>query len=72
EGFKIYGITDIEKSSIGAQYTITGMVKSYKYFSALKEAKLQILLVFKKNNIKIAYPKHINIISYENQNQDID
>lgn len=70
--FKVYGITDIEKSSIGAQYTITGMVKSYKYFSALKEAKLQILLVFKKNNIKIAYPKHINIISYENQNQDID
>lgn len=69
--FKVYGITDIEKSSIGAQYTITGMVKSYKYFSALKEAKLQILLVFKKNNIKIAYPKHINIISYENQNQDI-
>ena len=70
--FKVYGITDIEKSSIGAQYTITGMVKSYKYFSALKEAKLQILLVFNKNNIKIAYPKHINIISYENQNQDID
>lgn len=70
--FKVYGITDIEKSSIGAQYTITGMIKSYKYFSALKEAKLQILLVFKKNNIKIAYPKHINIISYENQNQDID
>ena len=70
--FKVYGITDIEKSSIGAQYTITGMVKSYKYFSALKEAKLQILLVFKKNNIKIAYPKHINIISYENQDQDID
>ena len=70
--FKVYGITDIEKSSIGAQYTITGMVKSYKYFSALKEAKLQILLVFKKNNIKIAYPKHINIISYENQNHDID
>ena len=47
-------------------------MKSYKYFSALKEAKLQILLVFKKNNIKIAYPKHINIISYENQDQDID
>lgn len=70
--FKVYGITDIEKSSIGAQYTITGIVKSYKYFSALKEAKLQILLVFNKNNIKIAYPKHINIISYENQNQDID
>lgn len=70
--FKVYGITDIEKSSIGVQYTITGIVKSYKYFSALKEAKLQILLVFKKNNIKIAYPKHINIISYENQDQDID
>ena len=70
--FKVYGITDIDKSSIGAQYTITGIVKSYKYFSALKEAKLQILLVFKKNNIKIAYPKHINIISYENQDKDID
>ena len=68
--FKVYGITDIEESSIGAQYTITGMVKSYKYFNALKEARLQILLVFKKNNIKIAYPKHINIISYENK--DID
>lgn len=70
--FKVYGITDIDKNSIGAQYTITGIVKSYKYFSALKEAKLQILLVFKKNNIKIAYPKHINIISYENQDKDID
>ncbi|MRN25244.1 hypothetical protein EAI30_11510 [Romboutsia ilealis] len=70
--FKVYGITDIDKSSIGVQYTITGIVKSYKYFSALKEAKLQILLVFKKNNIKIAYPKHINIISYENQDKDID
>ena len=70
--FRVYGVTDIEKSSIGVQYTITGIVKSYKYFSALKEAKLQILLVFKKNNIKIAYPKHINIISYENQSQNKD
>lgn len=68
--FKVYGVTDIEKSSVGAQYTITGMVKSYKYFSALREAKLQILLVFNKNNVKIAYPKHINIISYDNQDKD--
>lgn len=70
KGFFVYGVTDINKSSIGAQYTITGMVKSYKYFAALREAKLQILIVFKKNNIKIAYPKHINIISYENENND--
>lgn len=69
--FKVYGITDIEESSVGAKYTITGMVKSHNYFNALKEAKLQILLVFKKNNIKIAYPKHINIISYENKNIDL-
>lgn len=69
--FKVYGITDIEESSVGAKYTITGMVKSNNYFNALKEAKLQILLVFKKNNIKIAYPKHINIISYENKNIDL-
>ncbi|MGL5694248.1 MAG: mechanosensitive ion channel family protein, partial [Peptostreptococcaceae bacterium] len=68
--FKVYGVTDIESNSIGAQYTITGMVKSYKYFGALKQAKLQILIVFNKNNIKIAYPRHINIISCDNRDED--
>jgi len=65
-GFNVYGVTDIEENSIGAKYTITGVVKSHKYFYALKEAKLQILIVFNKNNVKIAYPTHINIIRYDN------
>lgn len=69
-GFKVYGITDIEKISIGAKYTITGVVKANVYFKALREAKLQILVVFKKNNIKIGYPTNINIISNEDNIQD--
>lgn len=69
-GFKVYGITDIEKISIGAKYTITGVVKADVYFKALREAKLQILIVFKKNNIKIGYPTNINIISNEDNIQD--
>ena len=68
-GFKVYGITDIEKISIGAKYTITGVVKANVYFKALREAKLQILIVFKKNNIKIGYPTNINIISNEDNIQ---
>ena len=65
EGFKVYGITDIEKISIGAKYTITGVVKSEKYFTILKDTKLQILIVLKKNNIKVGYPTNINILSSE-------
>ena len=65
EGFKIYGITDIEKISIGAKYTITGVVRSERYFTILRDAKLQILIVLKKNNIKIGYPTNINILSSE-------
>ncbi|MEG1310706.1 MAG: mechanosensitive ion channel family protein [Romboutsia sp.] len=61
--FSVYGVTDIEKNSIGAQYTITGIVQPQKYFLALKETKLQILIIFKKNNVHIAYPTHINIIN---------
>ena len=61
-GFSVYGVTDIEKNPVGAQYTITGVVQSHKYFSAMKDAKLQILIIFNKNNIIIAYPTHINII----------
>ncbi|RDY24428.1 mechanosensitive ion channel family protein [Romboutsia maritimum] len=64
--FKVYGVTDIEKNPVGAQYTITGVVESYRYFSASKEVKLQILIVFKKNDIKIAYPTHINVLHYDN------
>ncbi|WP_343346031.1 mechanosensitive ion channel family protein [Terrisporobacter petrolearius] len=64
-GFKVYGITDIEKISIGAKYTITGVVNSEKYFAILREAKLQVLIVLKKNNIKIGYPTNINILSNE-------
>ena len=64
-GFKVYGITDIEKISIGAKYTITGVVTSNMYFNILREAKLQVLIVFKKNNIKIGYPTNINILSNE-------
>ncbi|MEG1285136.1 MAG: mechanosensitive ion channel family protein [Romboutsia sp.] len=66
--FKVYGVTDIEKSSVGAQYTITGVIKSSMYFDALREAKLQTLIVFKKNNVKIAYPRHINIVTYNDEN----
>lgn len=68
--FKVYGVTDIEKSPVGAQYTITGVIQAHKYFAALREAKLQILIVFKKNNVKIAYPTHINILSYNKNNND--
>ena len=65
EGFKVYGIKDIEKISIVAKYTITGVVKSEKYFTILKDTKLQILIVLKKNNIKVGYPTNINILSSE-------
>lgn len=70
--FKVYGVTDIEENPIGAKYTITGVVKSNKYFHALKETKLQILIVFNKNNVKIAYPRHINIINHDTQQKDND
>lgn len=63
KGFKVYGITDIEKISIGAKYTMTGVVKSEKYFEVLREAKLQVLIVFKKNNIKMGYPTNVNILT---------
>lgn len=69
--FKVYGVTDIEANPVGAQYTITGVVHAHKYFIALRETKLQILIVFKKNNVKIAYPTHINIVSYNNKNNDV-
>ncbi|RDY26591.1 mechanosensitive ion channel family protein [Romboutsia weinsteinii] len=62
--FKVYGVTDIEKNPIGAQYTMTGVVESCKYFSALRDTKLQILIIFKKNNVRIAYPTHINVVHY--------
>ena len=65
KGFKVYGITDIEKISLGVKYTITGVVKSYRYFDILRNAKLQTLIVFKKNNIKIGYPTNISILSTE-------
>ncbi|MEF9991417.1 MAG: mechanosensitive ion channel family protein [Paraclostridium sp.] len=60
--FKVYGVTDIEESPIGAKYTITGVVQSHKYFVALKDTKLQILITFRENGINIAYPTHINVI----------
>ncbi|MGL5641320.1 MAG: mechanosensitive ion channel family protein [Paraclostridium sp.] len=60
--FKVYGVTDIEESPIGAKYTITGVVQSHKYFTALKDTKLQILITFRENDINIAYPTHINVI----------
>ena len=66
-GFKVYGVTDIDKNPIGAQYTITGVVESYKYFQALREARLEILMNFRKNNIHIAYPTHINILQCESE-----
>ena len=72
KGFKVYGISDIDKISMGVRYTITGVVKSERYFSILREAKLQILIVFKQNNIKIGYPTNINIISSDdNINEEI-
>jgi small conductance mechanosensitive channel len=68
--FCVYGVTDIEESSIGAKYTITGVVQAHKYFSALKYAKLQVLIVFRDKGLKIAYPTHINIIQ-NNENDNI-
>ena len=71
-GFKVYGITDIEKISIGAKYTITGVVKSEKYFTILRDAKLQVLILFRKNNIKIGYPTNINILeNKDNINEEL-
>ncbi len=67
--FKIYGVTDIEDNPVGAKYTITGVVQSHKYFSALRETKLQILIVFKKNDVHVAYPTHINILYHDDTNQ---
>ena len=63
--FKIYGLTDIEKMFIGIKYTITGMVRPEKYFRALRDTKLQVINVFKKNNIKIAFPANINILYHD-------
>lgn len=62
DSFSVYGVTDIEEKSIGAKYTITGIVQSHKYFTVLKDAKLQILITFRENGINIAYPTHINIV----------
>ena len=71
EGFKVYGITDIEKISIGAKYTITGVVKSNRYFEILRNAKIQILIIFKKNNIKIGYPTNIILSSEDNMREGL-
>jgi len=59
--FSVYGVTDIESSSVGAKYTITGVVAPFKYFSIAKNAKLMILVKFKEKGIRIAYPKRVNI-----------
>lgn len=61
-GFSVYGVTDIEENPIGVKYTITGVVQSHKYFSVLRDTKLQILITFRKNGIDIAYPTYINIL----------
>lgn len=71
KSFKVYGVTDIEDNPVGAKYTITGVVQSYKYFSAMRETKLQILLVFKKNDVHIAYPTHINILHHEKNIEEL-
>lgn len=68
--FKVYGVTDIEENPVGVKYTITGIVESYKYFLVLRETKLQILITFKKNDIHIAYPTHINILHHNNNNHE--
>lgn len=65
--FNVYGVTDIEDSPVGAKYTITGIVYSYKYFNALRDTKLQILIVFRNNKVRIAYPTHINILHNDNE-----
>lgn len=60
--FKVYGLTDIEKVFIGIKYTITGVVRPEKYFRALRDTKLQVITVFKQNDIKVAFPANINIL----------
>ncbi len=69
--FKVYGVTDIE-SPIGAKYTITGIVRSENYFKVLRETKLEILNTFRKNNVHIAYPTHINILYSKEKYDYID
>ncbi|KXZ40320.1 small conductance mechanosensitive channel [Alkalithermobacter thermoalcaliphilus JW-YL-7 = DSM 7308] len=59
--FDVYGITDIDEKNIGAKYTITGVVEPFKYWSALKDARLEILVKFREKGIKIAYPRRINM-----------
>ncbi|OPJ56369.1 mechanosensitive ion channel family protein [Alkalithermobacter paradoxus] len=59
--FDVYGVTDIDEKNIGAKYTITGVVEPFKYWSALKDARLEILVKFREKQIKIAYPRRINI-----------
>lgn len=59
--FSVYGVTDIYKEKIGAQYTITGVVDPSKYWAALKDSRFTILVKFKEKRIKIAYPRRINI-----------
>lgn len=66
--FKVYGVTDIEEECIGAKYTITGVVQSHKYFSVLKDTKLQILITLRENEISLAYPTHINILKNDKNN----
>lgn len=68
--FSVYGVTDIEEKSVGAKYTITGIVQSHKYFTVLKDTKLQILITFRNNGINIAYPTHINIVKQDMCDQD--
>ena len=57
--FSTYGVTDINTQKVGAQYTISGVITSEHYWAARKEARLQILNVFRERNIKIAYPKRV-------------
>ncbi|MCT4508308.1 MAG: mechanosensitive ion channel family protein [Tepidibacter sp.] len=66
--FSVYGITDIESSSVGAKYTITGVVASFKYFYIAKNARLMILVKFREKGIRVAYPKRVNIDADEYEN----
>jgi moderate conductance mechanosensitive channel len=62
EPFSVYGVTDIVDVPVGVQYTITGSIEPFKYFDALKDARLQILITFREKGIKVAYPTNVNIL----------
>jgi moderate conductance mechanosensitive channel len=54
EPFQVYGMTSINQSFRGIEYTITGLVKDVDYWDAGKEARKIIAQTLYDNDIKLA------------------